>query len=98
MSTPVQIDDDYGYLTFEFAPPPGADPVEPVRADLYAVNAAYLQSYKDAPGDPWPLFVSRLAGQGFPTLSHMNAERVERAVQAEINRLGKADAGSGSAG
>jgi len=94
----IQLDDAFGYLTFEFAPPPGADPVEPVRADLYAVNAAYLQSYKEAPDDPWPLFALRLAGMGFPTLSHMNAEKVVKAVQAEIKRLGKDETDSTNPG
>lgn len=94
----IRLDDGYGYLTFEFDPPAGSPAAPPVKLDLYAANAAYLRAHAEAPDNPWPGFCAYLAAVGFPDLSHMNAAKVIRAVQAEIERLGKADAGSGSAG
>lgn len=106
MPAPIKLDDEYGYLTFEFAAPidsttPGDPPVVPgrVRLDVYETNAAYVALYQrvtatDPAADVTVPWRDHLYTLGFPPMSWANANYVVRAVQAAIDRLGKADGDS----
>jgi len=107
MPAPVKFDDSYGYLTFEFEPTAvmveGERPPRPVRLDVYETHKAYadvMDAHKEdadahAAGLAWR---EHLYGLGFPPMSVANGYQVVRQVVAEMDRLGKAGAGSGSAG
>jgi len=104
MPAPVKFDNAYGYLTFEFDPPVGdGPPPKPVRLDVYETHKEYadvMDAHKEAAdghaaGLAWR---QHLYGLGFPPMSVANGYQVVKQVVAEMERLGKADAGSGSAG
>lgn len=92
----IPFDATYGYLTFQLDMPAGSSPREPVTLDLYAADVAYVAAYTASPADPWEQFSEWLVSQGFPPHSRLNASRVYAACAAEIDRLKKADSGSGT--
>ncbi len=99
----VKFDDAYGYLTFEFAAPAGGEPPPPVTVDLYETHRQYLEMHAKFKDDPDPhalgfAWREHLYTLKFPPMSVANATHVVQLVVAEMDRLGKAGAGSGSAG